>query len=277
MSSNNYKLNYRKNIWLALVAGCLFLASCSGGKKISYFKDIPDSLKTNPMALQLGTFKDPQIQPNDILQISVQTLDPQANSVMNAQNAPTFSVLPTGGTSPSVPGTGVQGYLVDKNGNIELPMVGKVAVQGKNTTEIKELIYNKVSRFYKEPVVNVRLANFNVTVLGEVNKPATYTVPNEKVSLLDAIGMAGDLTIFGKRDNVLLIREEGGQKLFVRFNLNNSSMFQSPYFYLHQGDVVYVEPNKAKVASTDGARTRTYTILASAFSVIIVLLSRINF
>jgi len=150
-------------------------------------------------------------------------------------------------------------------------------VQGKTTDSVREEIKTKAATYYKDPVVNVRFANFKITVLGEVNKPSTYVMPNEKVTLLDALGAAGDLTIYGKRENVLLIRDNNGKKEFVRLNLNQSNIFSSPYFYLHQGDVVYVEPNKSKVSSTDFAQVKRISILASVLSLLIVAVSRINF
>jgi polysaccharide export outer membrane protein len=123
-------------------------------------------------------------------------------------------------------------------------------------------------------VVSVRFANFNITVLGEVARPATYVVPNEKVSILDAIGMAGDLTIYGKRENVLLIRDSLGIKKMMRFDLNSTSTLLSPYFYLRQGDVVYVEPAKSKIAASDAVKTRNITLLGAGLSLLIVIFSR---
>ncbi|MGY0034890.1 polysaccharide biosynthesis/export family protein [Pedobacter sp. NJ-S-72] len=114
-----------------------------------------------------------------------------------------------------------------------------------------------------------------MTVLGEVGRPASYVLPNERVSVLDALGLAGDLTIFGRRENVLLIRENNGKKEFVRLNLNSSQIFNSPFYYLKQNDVIYVEPNKGKAASLNQARTQTYAIIGTALSVLIVLFSRL--
>ena len=123
--------------------------------------------------------------------------------------------------------------------------------------------------------MQVRFANFKITVLGEVNRPATYTVPNEKVTVLDALGLAGDLTIYGKRENVLLVRDQGGQKELVRLNLNESEVFSSSYFYLRQNDVIYVEPGKAKAAANNAARTQAFAIIGSVLSVLIVALTRL--
>jgi polysaccharide export outer membrane protein len=121
----------------------------------------------------------------------------------------------------------------------------------------------------------VRLQNFKITVLGEVNRPANYIVPNERVSVLDAIGMAGDLTIFGKRENVLLIREQAGKKNLVRLNLNSSNIFRSPYYYMQQNDIIYIEPNKSKAASTDMAQIRNISLITSLASVAILLITRV--
>lgn len=257
-----------------LMAIIVFATSCATNKKITYFKDVPDSLYTSAAHITGLNFSDPLIQPNDILQISILTLDPAVNNVLTTTNTTTYAVqAASGGVSPTA--TSVSGFLVDRNGEVELPIIGKVKVGGLTTASARDTIHGKVASFYKGPVVNVRFANFNITVLGEVARPATYVVPSEKVSILDAIGMAGDLTIFGRRENVLLVRDSAGVKQMVRFNLNSSETFKSPYFYLRQGDMVYIEPNKSKVASTDAIRTRNITIAASVLTVLITLVSRL--
>jgi polysaccharide export outer membrane protein len=252
----------------------LFMGGCSSQKNIAYFKDVPDTVKRQ--MVEMATYATPVIQPDDILQVTIQTLDPASTALMNQQNSPNWSV---GGTSGAAGAAGASspGYLVDKLGFVTLPLVGKISVKVKTTGDVQEAIRAKAAEFYKDPVVNVRFINFKVTVLGEVTKPATYVMPNEKVTLLDAIGMAGDLTIYGKRENVLLIREIEGKKEFVRFNLNSSNLFTSPYYYLQQGDVVYVEPNKSKVVSTDAARLRNITIISSVLTLLVVIFSRVNF
>src|SRR5690606_2821737 len=127
----------------------------------------------------------------------------------------------------------------------------------------------------RDPTVQVRFANYKVTVLGEVNQPATYTMPNEKVSLLDAIGMAGDLTIFGKRENVLLIRDQDGQKEFVRFNLNSTDIFASPYYYLKQNDVIYVEASKGRAAANNTALMQTISIISTVITLGVLLITQL--
>jgi polysaccharide export outer membrane protein len=259
---------------LAPVLFAVFATSCSVNKKITYFKDIPDTVHQSARNIPSLAFSDPVIQPNDILQVSILTLDPQVNTVLAAGNTTSFSVQPGSSSSPVAP-TPISGLLVDNQGTIELPVIGKIKVSGLTTSLARDSIHNRVAQYYNSPVVNVRFANFSITILGEVARPASYVVPSEKVSILDAIGMAGDLTIYGKRENVLLIRDSLGHKQYVRFNLNSSEMFSSPYFYLKQGDMVYVEPGRSKIASSDAVKTRNISLIATGISLLIVIFSRL--
>jgi polysaccharide export outer membrane protein len=251
----------------------LCLTSCSTPKNITYFKDIPDTIKQK--IIDMAVYSTPVIKPDDILQVTIQTLDPIVTTLLNQPSSATSATISTAGAVNGL-GNG-SGYLVDKNGNVILPLIGKITVSGKTTDQVRDIIQGKAAEYYKDPVVNVRLANFKVTTLGEVAKPSTYVMPNEKVTLLDAIGVAGDLTIYGKRGNVMLIRDNNGKKEFIRFNLNDTKIFSSPYFYLQQGDVVYVEPNKYKVQSTDVTSVRGIAILTSVLSLLIIIVSRTNF
>eukprot|EP01012_Entosiphon_sulcatum_P031666 TRINITY_DN40357_c0_g1_i1.p1 TRINITY_DN40357_c0_g1~~TRINITY_DN40357_c0_g1_i1.p1 ORF type:complete len:185 (+),score=17.36 TRINITY_DN40357_c0_g1_i1:59-556(+) len=156
---------------------------------------------------------------------------------------------------------------------IEVPLVGRVNVLGQTTTEAKETIRSKASQYYVNPIVNVRFLNFYINVLGNVTRPGKYTVADEKTSILDAIAIAGDLSITGKRDNVLLIREENGEKRFIRFNLNSTEIFKSPYYYMRSGDIVYVEQGKAKsrTGTTDTSKDRYITLTTSIISLFAVM------
>lgn len=269
-----YRFNYTMKKRLLQVRVFLFLgilvislmSSCITNKKTTYFQDVGlhermDTLK----------FKEPVIQIDDILSISITTIDAESAAIINqGANTPVL-----GGTSTLNDAQQINGFLVDKNGEVEFAMLGKVKVAGFTTYEAREFIREKASTLYNKPKVQVRFANFKITVLGEVLKPATYTLPNEKVSILDVIGLAGDLTIYGLRENVLVIREQNGKKEFGRLNLNSVDIFNNPYYYLRQNDVVYVEPNKSKIATTDASRTRLITIGTSIASAMIVLLIRI--
>lgn len=280
MAIINYGTHSRSVSPLILMASILMVltSACTSTKNVTYFRDIPDSVKHK--SIDQVAFSTPVIQIDDILQVNIQTLDPGSAGVLNQQNAaswPTNANNSTPGTGASGTPGNVSGYLVDKDGNVVLPMVGKINVLGLNTSQARDKIQIEVAKYFKDPVVNVRFANFKVTVLGEVVRPSTYVMPNEKVTMLDAIGMAGDLTIYGKRENVLLIRDNNnGKKDFVRLDLTDSKFFTSPYFYLHQGDVIYVEPNKSKVASTDLTTVKRLTILTSVLTLLIVIASRIN-
>src|SRR5690606_23784629 len=204
----------------------LLVSSCSV-KKIVYFNDLPPD--TTRILKQAAAFTEPVIQSDDILSITIQTLDPTTAAVANQAVA----VQAVGASSATNVGSQViSGFLVDKDGYVHMALIGKVEVKGLTTYEARERITTLASQYYKDPTVQVRFANFKVTVLGEVTRPATYTVPNEKVTVLDALGLAGDLTIYGKRENVLLVRDQGKEKELVRLNLNDSDVFQSPYFYL---------------------------------------------
>jgi len=249
----------------------VLLGSCSSLKDAKYFRNLNDSTKV--MAMLTPAFKDPLIQAEDILSITITTVDP-LTSVEASQVSPAAIAAPS--TSYSAP-QAIVGFLVDKNGFVSLPIIGDIKVAGMTTFEARALIAKAASKFFKSPNVQIRFANFQVTVLGEVNHPATFTSPSERISVLDALGLAGDLTIYGKRDNVLLIREDTlGNKQFIRFNLNSSNIFMSPFFYLKQNDVIYVEPNRNKIIETDAARTRTLTIVASLLAGAIVVFSRVK-
>lgn len=258
--------------FLTGLVGIWFLVACTSTKNIPYFTDLNDSIPQS--RVPQAAFTDPVIQPDDILNITIQTVDPEATAAVN-QKSVTEAALAASSAS-NVGNQEISGFLVDKNGEVEIPMLGTIKVAGLTTFEARRVIREKAKSYFVEPAVQVRFANFKVTLIGEVSRPATYNMPNERVSILDALGLAGDLTIYGKRENVLLIRDTGrGEKEMVRFNLNSSNIFQSPYFYLKQNDVIYVEPNKAKVAATDAARNRTYAIMTSAFSVITIIITRL--
>lgn len=253
------------------------LMSCSTPKNVTYFRDIPDTVLRR--SIDQAPYYTPEIQVDDILQVTIQTLDPASTAMLNQTNTASWPVTGTSGTQPAgnTAASNVSGFLVDKDGYVVLPLIGKVLVKGKTTDKVRDDIRVKAAEYYKDPVVNVRFANFKITVLGEVTRPSTYIVPNEKVTLLDAIGMAGDLTIYGKRENVMLIRDAGAKKEFIRFNLNDSKIFTSPYFYLRQGDVVYVEPDKNKVSATDTNSVKRIAIITSVLTLLVVVISRINF
>ncbi len=250
------------------------LFSCKT-ERIAYFKDVPDStsqIKNVP----LPAFTSPIVNVDDILNITVQTIDPQANTILNQGNLPVLSGNAAGnslGGSQLI----VAGYLVNKEGAVHMPYIGDVVVKGLTTDQVRDLVYNKMAVYFKEPVVNVRFANFKVTILGEVKNPSTYIIPNEKPTVIDALGLAGDITIYGRRDNVMLIRNVNGTKEITRLDLDNTASISSPYFYLRPNDVIYVEPTPSRVESTNSYRVRDIALIGSALSLLIILSSRVLF
>jgi len=256
------------SLLMGLFISILF-SSCAPKIKSAYFEDL-----TGVEKIQLGAapYTEPVIQMDDILNISVQTIDPTATAAVNqAAGAAAASAAPAAGASASQ-----SGFLVDKKGNVEIPMLGVVKVAGLTTSAAREVIRKEALKYYTDPTIQVRFANYKISVLGEVVKPASYTVPNEKISVLDALSLAGDLTIYAKRENVMLIREaEGGKKDVVRLDLTSSNLLTSPYFYLKQNDVLYVEPGKGKVGLNNTARRQTLTIVISALTLVVAIITRL--
>ncbi|WP_240755217.1 polysaccharide biosynthesis/export family protein [Pedobacter sp. SYP-B3415] len=197
---------------------------------------------------------------NDLLAVIITTSSNESNMLF-AANAATLS--PNGMYER-------EGFRVDKNGNIKLPVVGNIRLEGLSTSEAQKTLEKAIDRFVKNPIVTVKYMNFRVTVIGEVAHPATFTVSNDKISVLEALGMAGDMTPYGKRENVLIIRENDGQRTTTRINLNHKDVLNSPYFYLQQNDVVYVEPDKAKAIEYSRS-TRSLPVVVAVISGIAVL------
>ena len=244
-SVNTYKI-------LAFFSLILCLTSCVSTKKAIYFNNIQNS-----------EFPDidiePIIQKNDVLSISVSSLNPEGTIIFNLPNQPIISTTSASGSTSQT-----TGYLVNREGNILFPVLGNVKAAGLSEKALTDSLINTLiqKKLLVDPIVNIRIINFKVTILGEVSKPTVVPVPNEKISMLEAIGMAGDMTLYAQRDNVLLIRVENGQKITRRIDLNSPSFLTSPYYYLKSNDIVYVEPNSVKISST----TRTQQLLPTIFS-----------
>jgi polysaccharide biosynthesis/export protein len=244
----------------------LLSISCTSTKKTVYFYNVRDTT-----FLQRGTETQTPIQENDILGISISSLNAEASAIFNPPNTNNIrSTTVTGSNTES------GGYLVSSDGTIQLPVLGTIKAAGLTKKELKDNITNMIlsKKLLVDPLVEIRFLNYEVTVIGEVAKPTVITVPSEKISLLKALGLAGDLTIYGKRENVLLIREENGKKITRHINLNSSNFFNSPYYYLQPNDVVYVSPNKAKVA-TAGRTTQLLPVILSSLSIVVIVLDRV--
>ncbi len=222
-----------KQLFTGIIA-LLLLSSCSPSREMVYFNELEAA--RIPSNVQVP---ETVVQPNDILSISVSSLSKAATEIFNIHD---------GGANTETS----NGYLVSNDGNIQFPMLGTIKVAGLTKSQLQDKLEKSLSdkQLLLDPIVLIRFLNFRITVLGEVTKPSVINIPSEKVSLLEAIGLAGDLGIHARRDNVLIIREEQGQNIFERINLNSNELFTSPYYYLKSGDVVYVEPNKYKLIAS---------------------------
>lgn len=226
---------------LSIILSISVLFSCTLNRQITYFPDLKDSSIT----LVNKNFE-PVIQKGDILYVGVTSADPISSAAFNSSNVqPSQSA----GGGINIVQNVTAGLLVNNDGTITVQNIGKIQAQGKTKAQLTDEIQKALLPYLKDPVVNIRFMNYRITVLGEVNRPSTIPISNERVSILEALGLAGDLTIYGKRDDILYIHENEGQKEFHRINLNDNSLFKSPYFYLQSNDVLYVTPNKSKVYS----------------------------
>lgn len=254
---------YRNIIVCNLILfSALIMFSCNSAKQVAYFQDVPDTTGLKKVVPSTA-FVEPVINVGDVLDIQITTIDAKfgddVTSVVDDKQEVGSIATP-------------KGYVVDKDGYIEMPLVGRVKLSGLTTQEAKKLIRQKALVYYKEPLVNVRISNFVVTVYGEVSSPGRFVVPTEKLSVLDAIGLAGDLLITGKRENIMIIRQKGDQTLFTRVNLNSTDIFNSEYFYLQSGDKVYVEPLET-VARTGTRDTRGDRILSIGLGMISIAIA----
>jgi len=224
-----------------LLVLCFMQTSCVGYKNIVNFRQAPDSLAMK--SIPLPPLPEHKIQPDDQLSITIYSINPEAVAPLNLSHGNTT------GSETAPAATVGAGFLVDREGNIDMPSLGRIKAAGLTVEELKDTIIQKSLRYVRDPIVNIRFLNFHFTILGEVSGPGTYTIANEKITLLEALGMAGDFTPYGNKENILIVREEAGQQVFERINLLSQDIFTSPYFYLRKNDLIYVEPMQAKTAS----------------------------
>lgn len=243
-----------------LVAVCL-IASCTPSKDVVYFQDA-DQFET---LVDDNTFTT-KFKVDDLVSIHVSTLDPEASVPFNL-----YRGSDEAGMRPEQ-----VNYLVDKNGEIDFPVIGKIKIEGLSPGETRTLLREKLADYLKDPIINIRIRNFSVTVLGSVNRPGTYPVNGEQITIMEALGLAGDINIKGRRDNIMVIRDFDGTKVYNRINLNQKESLKSPVYYLTQNDVVYVEPNRSgKTASNlDQRASIAVSIISVLVTSTVVLLTR---
>ena len=243
----------------------ILIFSCASRKDIVYYQDIATlSPQTKSNSYEI------KIQPDDLLLIIVSAEDPETATPFNLK---TFGSTNARQPDIALGQLSLQLYLVDANGYIEFPVLGKIKVGGLSRTEVLKTFQDKISKYIEKPIINIRITNFKISVQGEVNLPGTYSVLSERVTLIEALAMAKDLTIYGKRDNILLIREIDGIKSYHRIDITKADFTNSPFYYLSQNDVIYVEPNKNKI---NGAAIGPNTgVIISITSLLITLITLI--
>lgn len=261
-----------KKLLLSIIAAAMIvvLGSCGSSKNVTYLQNL-DSISLAPSR---GLY-DAKIMPKDQLMITVSTTDYEASRPFNLT---VHNSLGSAGSISSGGGS-LQQYVVDNSGFINFPVVGKIHVEGLSVHETEDLIKSKIQPYLartENPIVTVRMASYRITVIGEVNKPGVIPVTTERMSILEALAQAGDLSIYGLRDNIALIRTDAaGEKHQVRLNLNDANIINSPYYYVQQDDVIYVEPNnvKAKNSSIGSSTTLWFSFIGIATSVASLLVN----
>ncbi|WP_237144074.1 polysaccharide biosynthesis/export family protein [Pontibacter pamirensis] len=245
---------------------CLF--SCSQ-RNLIYLSDLEEHA-TNTEDITNNI--EPRIQANDLLDIAINSLSAESNMLFNR------GVIQMSNTNSTVASTKSEPYLVDTKGYVTFPVLGKVYLAGLTKEEAVETLTTVLSKYARDPIVTMKFVNFKVTVIGEVNRPSTFNVPNEKINVLEALGLAGDMTPYGRRENVLIIREQEGKRITTRVNLNSKQVLSSPYFYLQQNDIVYVEPDKVKAVQVSEGRSNVQyglSIGLALVSVVAILVSQV--
>jgi len=259
-------MNINRSSFFLIAIALPVLISCTSPKKVVLFNELNQaSIKSQIEDLE------PIIQKNDLLSISVSSINPEATIIFNNPNITAAQATTAAGNTNNV-----SGYLVNQDGYIQFPVLGNIKAAGLSKKQLKDNITKGLAdgKLLIDPIVNVRYLNYKVTVIGEVGHPTVINVPNEKISLLEALGLAGDMTIYGRRDNVLIIREVEGTKMFQRINLNTNEIFTSPYYYLKSNDIVYVEANKNKVASTNRSQLwipLIFSALSTAVTIVYII------
>jgi polysaccharide export outer membrane protein len=251
-------------LFIALIIIVYNTISCTPSKKVVYFYDLKDST-VGKLNIPQSDFENP-IQKNDQLWIAIGGSNPLDLATLNSANGMTSGVTNSGG------GGSALGYLVEADGKIQLPYVGRVQAEGLTRLQLQDTLTEIFKDYTKDPVVNVRFLNYSFSVLGEVNNRGKFSMPSERTTILEGLSMAGDLTEFGMRNNILVVREVNGERTYARVNLLSKDLFKSPYFYLKTNDVVYVEAVKPKFIARTGI-PQYLSIAAVALSLVITVIA----
>jgi len=240
----------------------ILLNSCASKKDVLLLQDIENYQSINDTSK--NTIR---IKKNDLLSINVSSVDRKSAAPFNL---PILATVNSDITTINAQQR-LQTYIVDEKGKIKFPILGDLPLEGKTTIDAITFLEDKLRKYIKDPIVNLRIANFKVSVLGEVQRPGVFTITDERITVLEALGRAGDMTVFGKRKDVLVIREENGVKTYNKLDFTSKEILKSPYYYLQQNDVVIVSPNKAQIQSS--AFNRNTSVFVSLAGLIIAVIS----
>lgn len=241
----------------------ILLQSCASRKNVAYLQDVNNNSNS-----QTESSYEPVLKNDDLLSIIVSANDPEITYMFNIPQI-------QGNYKVNENQDGIKTYLIDTKGEIEFPVIGRIQLGGLTRTQAIDKLTEKIKPYITNPTINLRILNYKISVLGEVNKAGNYTINSERITLLEAIANAGDLTIYGRRDNILIIREKDGKKTYNRIDITKSDFINSDFYYLTQNDVVIVEPNKTRVNSSSFGPNVTATISAlSVLATIIILITR---
>jgi len=248
--------------FLFLLLVFISVMSCKVPENVVYFQDSKDLEQISSKNSFTPVFK-----VDDIVSILVSASDMDAARPFNLMGGSSI-ISSAGEGAPASSGSSGEGptYLIDEEGNIDFPVLGSVKIAGFTRIEVKNMLKEKLKVYINDPIVSVRIQNFKITVLGEVRTPGAYTIPNERITIIEALGLAGDMTIKGKRANVMVIRENEGVNTYYRVDLTSKSIFESPVYYLAQNDVLYIEPNNSQIR-TSKTNNNTLAIILSVFGV----------
>lgn len=274
------KLRFSHAFPVILLAACFF-CSCANTRQLTYLQGQFDTT-----ALSQVPSSNPIIQTGDLLSIIVYSDNPAATTIYNQPLIYTQSSS-SGGSSGSAGGGGgptgsstlggstptTPGYIVDEQGNIEFQGLGRLHVAGLTRSELRDTLDQRFQDYLTNPYYTIRFLNYRFTILGEVNRQGIYSIPGDRINLLEALGLAGDMTFYGRRDNILVIREVNGKRHFARLDITKPEVMSSPYFYLQQNDVVYVDQNKKKAAASDQVTARNISIATGIITTLALLYS----
>lgn len=270
----------------ALILSSFLLPSCVSTRPLTYMQGNFDTAELSRIRIP-----EARVRPGDLLSIIVYSDNPEATALFNQSlitvNNSASAINSSGATGTAAAGGGsgssagavgggsptTPGYLVDDEGNIQFQGLGLLHVEGLTKDSLKILLDSRLKEYLKHPYYTIRFMNYRFTMLGEVTRPGIYSIPGEHVSLLEAIGLAGDLTLYGRRDNILVIRENEGKREWARLDLTKPEIMASPYYYLQQDDVVYIEATKKKLVANDQATTRNVTIFATVISALAIVIT----